>query len=355
MDSASTQPSGIPTLAPGTGSHVPQHTLHIVDLYSATNEDQELSVSDAQDKTVPFIYPLSLVKNPDGTDATTVPALFDEGAMTGAMSIAMFNAIKHKLHGWQPSTRTLRMANGATVRSEATWTGTIQVEDIKATGTFEVFNSQDGWSFLFGKPLLRAFKAIHDYATDHVTISDGTTVTILRNQYHSNDILRNGLYNIEAQKDITTTPEPNTTVFTRQTDPFAAPRVDYIVKNVQIGTDLTPGERKKVIDLLTEFADVFACSLSEVLPIPGANIDLNISEDVTLRTTVHQRPMNAPQRQFMSKWIDQMHSADLIEPADIPRIKHVAPTVLTQKTHEASGSMSLEDVDKKARKYISTI
>ena len=90
-------------LAPGTGSHVSQHTLHIVDLYSAINKDQELSISDAQDKTVPFIYPLSL-KNPDGTDATTVPALFDEGAMTGAMSIATFNAIKHKLHGWQPST-----------------------------------------------------------------------------------------------------------------------------------------------------------------------------------------------------------------------------------------------------------
>ena len=58
-------------------------------------------------------------------DATTVPALFDEGAMTGAMSIAMFNAIKHKLHGWQPSTQTLWMANGATVCSKATWTGTI--------------------------------------------------------------------------------------------------------------------------------------------------------------------------------------------------------------------------------------
>ena len=242
------------------------------------------------------------------------------------------------------------MANGATVCSEATWTGTIQVEDIKATGMFEVFNSQDGWSFLFGKPLLRAFKAIHDYATDCVTISDGTTVMILRNQYHSNDILQNGLYNIEVQKDITTTPEPNTTVFTRQTDPFAAPRVDYIVRNVQIGTDLTPGERKKVIDLLTEFADVFACSLSKVLPIPGANIDLNISEDVTLHTTVHQWPMNAPQRQFMSKWIDQMHSADLIELADIPQIKHVVPTVLTQKMHEASGSMSLEDLCRELNK-----
>ena len=62
MDSTLTQLSGIPTLAPGTGSHVPQNMLHIVNLYSATNEDQELSILDTQDKTVPFTYPLSLKK-----------------------------------------------------------------------------------------------------------------------------------------------------------------------------------------------------------------------------------------------------------------------------------------------------
>ena len=93
-----------------------------------------------------------------------------------------------------------------------------------------------------------------------------------------------------------------------------------------------------------------AVHFSKILPIPGTNIDLNISEDVTLYTTVHQRPMNAPQQQFMSKWIDQMHSTDLIEPADIPQIKHVVPTVLTQKTHEVSGSMSLEDLRRELNK-----
>ena len=41
--------------------------------------------------------------------------------------------------------------------------------------------------------------------------------------------------------------------------------------------------------------------------------------------------MNLPQRQFMSKWVDQMLDADLIEQADIPRIKHVAPTVPSGK------------------------
>ena len=39
-----------------------------------------------------------------------------------------------------------------------------------------------------------------------------------------------------------------------------------------------------------------------------------------------------------------MLDADLIETAKIPCIKHVAPTVLTQKVHDANGSMTLEDL-----------
>jgi len=100
----------------------------------------------------------------------------------------------------------------------------------------------------------------------------------------------------------------------------------------------------EVVKLLTEYVDIFACSLGEVLPIPGAQVNLNIPEDTTFRTTVHQRPMNPPQRQFMHKWVDQMLDADLIETAKIPCIKHVAPTVLTQRVHNANGGMTLEDL-----------
>ena len=45
-----------------------------------------------------------------------------------------------------------------------------------------------------------------------------------------------------------------------------------------------------------------------------------------------------------------MHDADLIELADIPCIKHVAPTVLTQKTHDANGSMTLDDLRRELNK-----
>ncbi|KIM54445.1 hypothetical protein SCLCIDRAFT_67948, partial [Scleroderma citrinum Foug A] len=123
-------------------------------------------------------------------------------------------------------------------------------------------------------------------------------------------------------------------IFTRQTDLFAAPRVEYISQNVKIGTDLTADKKNEVTKLITEYMDVFACSLGEVLPIPGAQVDLNIlAEDMTFQTTVHQQPMNPLQCQFMHKWVDQMLNTNLIEAAEIPRIKHVAPTVLTQKVH----------------------
>ena len=54
--------------------------------------------------------------------------------------------------------------------------------------------------------------------------------------------------------------------------------------------------------------------------------------------------MNLPQQQFMNKWVDQMLDADLIEQVDIPCIKHVAPTVLTQTAHNANESMTLDDL-----------
>ena len=96
-----TQASSISTIALDTDSHVLRDAMsHIFDLYSATSEIQEHAL-DMQDKFVLFIHPITL-KNMDSTTITT-HALFDEGAMTGAMLTATFNSIRHKLKEWQPS------------------------------------------------------------------------------------------------------------------------------------------------------------------------------------------------------------------------------------------------------------
>ena len=211
------------------------------------------------------------------------------------------------------------MANGAIVPSEATWSGKIHVGGVEASGTFKVFDSGGGWSFLFGKPLLHAFKAKHDYETDEVTIVDNKSSAILYNHPTDNNgpqgmnmighaTLPAECCAVQVTNQTTTTPQTMGTsdmietkassektevkntesIFTRQTDPFAAPRVEYILQNVKIGTDLTADEKSEVTKLITEYADVFACSLGEVLPIPGAQVDLNILEDMTFQTTVHQ-------------------------------------------------------------------
>ncbi|KIN95454.1 hypothetical protein M404DRAFT_106983, partial [Pisolithus tinctorius Marx 270] len=117
----------------------------------------------------PFMHTIT-IKNPDSTNSVQIQALFNDGTMTGAMCLSVFSKIRHSLQGWQPSMQMLHMANGTVVLSEAMWSGMIQVNRVEAKGTFEVFNSGGGWSFLFGKPLLQAFKAKHDYTTDKVMI-----------------------------------------------------------------------------------------------------------------------------------------------------------------------------------------
>ncbi|TFY79122.1 hypothetical protein EWM64_g4890 [Hericium alpestre] len=62
------------------------------------------------------------------------------------------------------------------------WTGKMELEGVKVEGAFEVFDSGGGWAFLFGKPLLASFRAIHDYQADVVHVSNGPQSSTLHNQ-----------------------------------------------------------------------------------------------------------------------------------------------------------------------------
>jgi len=238
-DSTTTPVHDVSTVA-SIGTRNQYDKLHISDLYSATHAVPCYTTS-TPTKPVPFIHPIAL-KNPDGTE-TCVRALFNDGAMTGAMCSSVFSTAKYKLKGWRPSTQALRMANGTIIPSEATWTGTIRVENIEATGTFEVFNSGGGWSFLFGKLLLQTFRANHDYSTDEVTISNNNGTTTLHNRFnerpphsthpasgHPAEVKnQDTTYTTETTTSMETTSTKPADIFTRQTNPFAPPRVEYIV------------------------------------------------------------------------------------------------------------------------------
>jgi hypothetical protein len=111
--------------------------------------------------------------------------VFDDGTMICGMSTQVYEKVKHRLQGWQPSKRVLHMANGALVKSQATWTGALRLGGIQVQGMVEVFDSGGGWSLLFGKPMLRAFKVIHDYKQDTIQVREDQTVAKLKNQVDS--------------------------------------------------------------------------------------------------------------------------------------------------------------------------
>lgn len=151
---------------------------NIIDLYSVGHE-----TTTGTGDEVPFKHTLKL----HGTQGKTVAvnALFDGGAMVSAMDAAFFQTIKHGLANWSPSQQHLRMANGVIVPSQAVWKGTIEIQDITVRGEFEVFDSKGGWTFLFGKLLLRRFRASHDYYSDVVTIhsANGTSRLLTNEAY----------------------------------------------------------------------------------------------------------------------------------------------------------------------------
>ncbi|KAJ8585784.1 hypothetical protein M405DRAFT_744705, partial [Rhizopogon salebrosus TDB-379] len=122
-------------------------------------------------------------------------------------------------------------------------------------------------------------------------------------------------------------------IFTRATNPNNPKRVAHIVKAVQYGESLTLEERGKVEDLVSRFADVFACSLSEVTQVPGIQHRLHIPEGTKFNLRVHQRALTPPQTQFLHGRIDEMLTAGIIEKAPPELVKCCATTVLAQKAH----------------------
>ncbi|KAG2743044.1 hypothetical protein P692DRAFT_20689017, partial [Suillus brevipes Sb2] len=145
----------------------------IVDLY-ATEDGETYQVC------TPFLQHISFT-GPRG-EIVRVKALFDEGAMISAMCATTFDQVKHRLGNWGPSTKRLRMANGTIVPSRAVWRGEIVIAGVKTSGEFEVLKSGGGWKFLFGKLLLCAFKAIHNYEMDTVQISGTGGSKTIQNQ-----------------------------------------------------------------------------------------------------------------------------------------------------------------------------
>jgi transposase InsO family protein len=341
----------------------------LIDLYAVASD---------QEAARPFVHEVKLM-GPKG-EVVRVRATFDDGAMICAMSMTVFEKVRHRLGAWTPSKRALRMANGTLTKSEASWTGTVELEGVKTTGTFEVFDSAGGWSFLLGKPMLQSFRACHNYEKGEIQVRDENRSTILTNQidsaYYAKRASR-GLpatadwkQNAAAQKDTAavatiseqredngrssshedrhqTQVEPETPA--RQVNPFHPKRVEAILKAIKIGDGLDDAEQEQVRQLVGAYADCFALSVREVTLAKDAKLHLGIPPDAQLPTKARQRTFTPPQRRYLHKKVLEMQDAGIIERADPAKIKCVSATTLGQKQHEGMG-LTLEELQHKVNK-----
>ncbi|KAJ3822824.1 hypothetical protein F5880DRAFT_1656188 [Lentinula raphanica] len=98
--------------------------------------------------------------------------MVDDGAMVAAMDSGVYHRLREEIGGWSSSVRRFRMADGSVVLGVASWEGRISVGGVAVDGIFEVFDSGGSWQFLFRKPLLESFRAVHDYRNDTLRVEN---------------------------------------------------------------------------------------------------------------------------------------------------------------------------------------
>jgi len=130
----------------------------------------------------PFVHPVGLKSE---TGSVEEDGLFDDGAMVNSICKDRFSVIKDELGKLTASEKSLRMADGTIVPSYGRWTGGVTLGGRTARAAFEIFPSGGSWLVLFGKPLLRAFQAVHNYEDDTLRIPHDGDWTILTNKYEA--------------------------------------------------------------------------------------------------------------------------------------------------------------------------
>lgn len=152
-------------------------------------------------------------------------------------------------------------------------------------------------------------------------------------------------------QDISTIPElelnPKTEVFTCKTAPFNPRRVARIHELIMVGDDLDNNQKATVRTFISKYADCFALSVHEVLPITFKQHHLHIPTNAKFSTHApHQRPLTPPQREYFYKTIDELLEAGITRRIAPEDVKACSPTTLAQKAH-ARGGMSINDIHHK--------
>ncbi|KIM78651.1 hypothetical protein PILCRDRAFT_51189, partial [Piloderma croceum F 1598] len=119
----------------------------------------------------------------------------------------------------------------------------------------------------------------------------------------------------------------------RKSNTFTTAHVEAVVAAIHIGDDLSPGRKIIIQNLIKEYADCFALSMSEVYHVPGAVHKINVPRDKIFNTKVHQCPLTPLQCTYYDGVLDQMLEVGVIVPIAADKVKCVSPTTLAQKAH----------------------
>jgi hypothetical protein len=347
-----------------------KNEYQVCDLYVVRRaKTQEANKEEAK----PFVRKVWLLG--PSREIVRVHAIFNDSAMIGVMCITIFKKVKHRLHGWCPSKHVLHMVNGALVQLQAMWTGTIDLNGVRAQETLKVFNSGGGWSFLFGKLMLKAFRANHDYEKDKIQERNNKKTAELENQIdspyyaskegktmpkmvdwkqhqpnlHVDPILavsdEHGEYELGPEwAEVTTEAlEHEADTFTRQTNPFNQRQVNTLLKAIAIGDNLSEDQKAKVHSFIATHTNCFALSVKEVILVENATLNLNILEGTQLLVKTCQCTFTPLQRQYLRRKILEMLEAGIIKCADLSKVRCMSLTTLGQKQHEGTG-LTLEEL-----------
>ncbi|KAJ3507688.1 hypothetical protein NMY22_g16851 [Coprinellus aureogranulatus] len=293
-----------------------------------------------------------------------VMATFDGGALIGALCSRVWQTLEGDLRVRGRSNRILRMANGSLVPSQGVWTGRLEMKGVPIMVRLEIFDSGGSWEVLVGKPILRQARAVHDYAREIITLNtrceggppvelragggleaeeaeavEGQTSCPEQSEEREEHVEVAKEFEAEAV-DVAPISEVRQNVFTRATDPFQEARVQKILEEVQIGSDLTDKQRDGVRALVKEFADCFALSMGEVNAVPGAVHKLNVPEGSKFSIRPGQKKLTPEQRKFRDAKIDEMLDAGVIRQIHPSEVLCSAPTVLAPKPYDDGLSLA---------------
>jgi hypothetical protein len=119
--------------------------------------------------------------------------------------------------------------------------------------------------------------------------------------------------------------------------------VNTVLSELIIGDDLTEEQCISIDNLLHEFTDCFALSMSEVTVVVGVTHKLNIPEGTTFKKKVNQCPLSGPQKEYVNGVLDKMLEAGIIAPINHSEVKCFGATTLAKKAHEGTGQ-NIEEI-----------